>query len=339
MASLSIPFPDFVAGTTIVSQQVDDNNAAILNYINARNAASANWDAVSTIGAFTSTLTSNQIILGTTRTVTITAPTPASASRTWTIPDITTDGTFASLTGAQAFTGAKTFSAVVGFADGLVGGPGVAFTSDPDCGMYRVGTNNIAFATGGAIGFGLNSSQNFLIYGNLLMQTALTQIGLTDGAVGTPSLTFSSDLDTGFYWISANDFAMSVGGVKTLEFTTTGSTNATTYNPLRINTAGKIQSFEGQSTTGVTTGATTILTMNQDGGLFIVYGKKTSGGSAEFIDTVLCGAGSSSVTVLGSNSVAGSPDARTYSTSASALRVLVAANTYTVTVRALGMNG
>lgn len=113
MASLSIPYSDFVSGTTIVSQQVDDNNTAIVNYINARNAASANWDAVSTVGAFTSTLTSNQIILGTTRTVTITAPTPGTTSRAWTIPDITADGTFASLTGTQTFTGAKTFSSAV----------------------------------------------------------------------------------------------------------------------------------------------------------------------------------------------------------------------------------
>ncbi len=111
MASLSIPFPDFIAGTTIVSDQVDQNNAAIVNYINARNAASANWDAVRTVGAFTSTLTSNQIILGTTRTVTITAPTPASLSCVWTIPDITSAGTFVALEGAQTFTGVKTFSA------------------------------------------------------------------------------------------------------------------------------------------------------------------------------------------------------------------------------------
>lgn len=54
--------------------------------------------------------TASQVVLGTTRTVTITAPTPASTSRTWTIPDITADGTFASLTGTQTFTGSKTFS-------------------------------------------------------------------------------------------------------------------------------------------------------------------------------------------------------------------------------------
>lgn len=60
--------------------------------------------------AVTVTPTSNQLVLGTTRTVTITAPTPASSSRTWTIPDISGDGTFVALSGAQTFTGAKTFT-------------------------------------------------------------------------------------------------------------------------------------------------------------------------------------------------------------------------------------
>lgn len=60
--------------------------------------------------ALTITPTTNQIVLGTTRTVTITAPTPATTSRTWTIPDISSDGTFTALEGTQTISGAKTFS-------------------------------------------------------------------------------------------------------------------------------------------------------------------------------------------------------------------------------------
>lgn len=55
------------------------------------------------------TPTTNQLVLGTTRTVTITAPTPATSSRTHTIPDITANGTFAFLEGTQTFTGSKLF--------------------------------------------------------------------------------------------------------------------------------------------------------------------------------------------------------------------------------------
>lgn len=71
---------------------------------------------VAEIGAGDLTLpkTTNQLILGTTRTVTITAPTPASSSRTWTLPDLSTSPTFAALEGSQTFTGQKTLSAAAG---------------------------------------------------------------------------------------------------------------------------------------------------------------------------------------------------------------------------------
>jgi hypothetical protein len=54
--------------------------------------------------------TSNQIILGNTRTVTISATQPASTSRGWTIPDISGNGTFMSREAAETATGQKTFS-------------------------------------------------------------------------------------------------------------------------------------------------------------------------------------------------------------------------------------
>lgn len=67
---------------------------------------------------FSSALTinpvSNQLVLGSTRTVTLTAPTPATASRTHTIPDIAGNGTFCFLEGSQTFTGVKYFSDDIG---------------------------------------------------------------------------------------------------------------------------------------------------------------------------------------------------------------------------------
>lgn len=53
--------------------------------------------------------TSNQFVLGTTRTVTITAPTPATSSRTHTIPDISGNGTFAFINAAQTWSSIQTF--------------------------------------------------------------------------------------------------------------------------------------------------------------------------------------------------------------------------------------
>lgn len=64
-------------------------------------------------GLINITPTTNQLVLGATRTVTLTAPTPASSSRTHTIPDISGNGTFAFLEGTQTFSGTKTFSVAV----------------------------------------------------------------------------------------------------------------------------------------------------------------------------------------------------------------------------------
>ncbi len=63
-----------------------------------------------TLGNFTAKSTSNQLVLGTTRTVTVTAPTPASSSRTVTIPDMSADYSVVGTEGAQTINGNKTFS-------------------------------------------------------------------------------------------------------------------------------------------------------------------------------------------------------------------------------------
>jgi hypothetical protein len=72
-----------------------------------------NTTATPTFASETLSATSNQLILGTLRTVTLNAPTPVSTSRTHTIPDITGDGTFAFLEGSQTFSGSKVFSSQV----------------------------------------------------------------------------------------------------------------------------------------------------------------------------------------------------------------------------------
>lgn len=60
------------------------------------------------------------------------------------------------VSGTLAVAGAATLSSTLGvtgvasFADGAVGAPGVTFTSDPDNGIFRIGTNNFAIACAGA---------------------------------------------------------------------------------------------------------------------------------------------------------------------------------------------
>lgn len=67
------------SGNTVVAGTLGVTGALTASTINASG-------AISTTAA-TATATSNQLILGTTRTLTLTAPTPASSSRTVTLPD------------------------------------------------------------------------------------------------------------------------------------------------------------------------------------------------------------------------------------------------------------
>jgi len=63
-----------------------------------------------TFAAETLTNTSNQLVLGTTRTVTLNAPTPASVSRIVTIPDLSNAYSVVGTEGTQTINGTKTFS-------------------------------------------------------------------------------------------------------------------------------------------------------------------------------------------------------------------------------------
>jgi hypothetical protein len=63
--------------------------------------------------AITVSPTTNQLVLGATRTVTITAPTPATASRIHTIPDVGANANFVMSEAAQTINGAKTLSAAL----------------------------------------------------------------------------------------------------------------------------------------------------------------------------------------------------------------------------------
>jgi hypothetical protein len=60
-----------------------------------------------------------------------------------------------------------------------------------------------------------------LINGNVTLNG--TSILLPSGSVGAPSLSFSGDTDTGFYRLTDNSLALTLGGVKGLEVTNIGS--------------------------------------------------------------------------------------------------------------------
>lgn len=64
--------------------------------------------------------------------------------------------------------------------NGLVGGPSYSFGNDQTTGIYRVGANQLGFATGGTLALTLDSAQKAIHNGNISFTTTSTQ-----GIVGT----------------------------------------------------------------------------------------------------------------------------------------------------------
>lgn len=115
---------------------------------------------------------------------------------TWTIQG---SGELPTYQGSKTITGTLTVQGQAGFADGTVGAPGIAFTSDLDTGLYRIGANNIGVAANGAKVLDIATT-------GLTITGTLTPSGQTlaaDGTVFLPGLSYSSDPDTGFFRDSA----------------------------------------------------------------------------------------------------------------------------------------
>lgn len=105
----------FSAAGSAAAPKVQANFDDLLKYIRDRNDGTVAWDSLVVTGgstfntAITITPTTNQIILGTTRTATLTAPTPATTSRVYTFPDLVGNYSVVGTIGTQTISGTKTF--------------------------------------------------------------------------------------------------------------------------------------------------------------------------------------------------------------------------------------
>ena len=141
---------------------------------------------------------------------------------------------------------------VFGVATGTVGAPGLTFTADLNTGIYRPAEDNLAVSCGGVqtflvdtnyvrfrdatlanpngfisdndtgfyrpaadtISFVTGANTKLVVSNSLCYSTVA--FGLADGLVGTPSLTFSNDLDTGIYRSGANTMQLVAGGAASI---------------------------------------------------------------------------------------------------------------------------
>lgn len=90
----------------------------------------------------------------------------------------------------------------------------------------------------------------------------LAALALIDGVVGTPSITWTSDPDSGFYRIGSNNLGLALGGVKVADFTaalinftpTAFQVNGVSVNNAAILTAGTLPDARFPATLPVASG-------------------------------------------------------------------------------------
>lgn len=165
------------------------------------------------------------------------------------LSDIATNG----LTNAVTKDGQTTITgAFKGFA-GTVGAPMYSFSADTDCGMYRIGANNIGISVNATKILDI-ATTGLSVIGALSCTTTLTvtttaavtgQTTLTggflsgDGTVLLPGWSFVSDPNSGVYRIGADNIGVAVNATKILDISTTGlnvigavSSNGTQLSPV-----------------------------------------------------------------------------------------------------------
>jgi hypothetical protein len=86
---------------------------------------------------------------------------------------------------------------------------GMAFDGDPNTGLYSLGSDQIAVATGGTGRLFIDANGDITVPGNLTVTGAL---GVTAGTAAAPSLFISGSTNTGLYSPGAGQVAISTNG-------------------------------------------------------------------------------------------------------------------------------
>lgn len=139
------------------------------------------------------------------------------------------NGTVGAVTPASGSFTTIAASGVTTLPVGAVGTPSLIFSGDTNTGLYWIGADSFGLAANGVVQATITTAGiNGVIggttaaAGSFTTVTSTSRVSVADGTVGAPSVTFSSDTDTGLYWIGANSFGLAANGVVQCTITTGG---------------------------------------------------------------------------------------------------------------------
>ena len=124
------------------------------------------------------------------------------------------------------------------FGDGTVSAPSITFLSEATSGIYRVGAGDVGVTIlGTKVADFKSTGLTASLIGNQTGNSTGTQT-LPDGTVGTPSLNFTNETNSGIYRVSNGDIGIAIGGTKVVDITSSGISTASlngitsgTYTP------------------------------------------------------------------------------------------------------------
>ena len=122
---------------------------------------------------------------------------------------ISTGGTSRLAISTTAFSSTLVFDVQLG----AVGTPSLTFTGDLNTGIYSPGADQVAITTGGTQRLNADTAA----------VTSTLPVVHPLGAVGTPSITFSGDLNTGIYSPAADTLAVSTAGTEQWRLSSSGN--------------------------------------------------------------------------------------------------------------------